>query len=65
MKATAQVANPRDTAITISVTMTFSEAKELLGQMSSSHPSWVFASVLRQALAQTIEHVSIAQEVAS
>lgn len=51
MKATFALVNPGNAVAAMTITMTVSEWKQLKHQLPQDYPSWAFASLLRQVIA--------------
>ena len=57
IKATASVENPGNVLVTLKLTMTVRELRDLSNQLNVSYPSWAVASIIRQALSQVETNV--------
>jgi hypothetical protein len=62
MKAVAQIVNPEQAQMSLTLTMTVKEWKEFAGVLPNAWPGWPVASLIRQSIEGTIAHVETAQE---
>lgn len=58
MRITGHVADPKDVAVTLTITATVSQWREFCEQLTARHPSWVVASGITQVLRETLGQVS-------
>lgn len=63
MIARAQIVNPDVAEMTLTLTMSVKQWKELADLLPEEWPGWPVASMVRQAISKTIGHVETVREV--
>lgn len=58
IRATARVLKPEDVTLQITLSLTVGEWKQVAAKMPDEWPHWQLASVIRNAVEQTVGHVS-------
>ena len=55
MKALMHIESPEGVQVTLNVTMTLKQWRELKAQLDESYPSWAFGSLIAQAINKVTE----------
>jgi len=57
MKATATIVDPEKVQLTIALTMTVGQWKELMAKLPSEYPAWKFSALVREVLGKSLGQV--------
>lgn len=62
LTARAEVTNPNDAQLKLTLSMTVGEWKKVMDQLPETWPHWQLASVIRQAVYVTVDRVELIHE---